>query len=433
MKAKITMSFFRSIIILGLFIPTLSIANPQYLQVKAQQGDGVLSLLQTYQLKAWRCNIDQFYTINNLAKDSPLSVNQAYLLPILVYQYDGRSIRSTININDRPLAERIQVYNERMHQRQLLLQDYRVGLVLWVPFHELYCPHDIIQAYVDVSPDIPQNTGQVPSRDIGSIPNRDRMDEVNTGNIPEKELPSRGVYELFGKDYANVPLRSKSLQGRVYYIVSGHGGPDPGAVGKNGDNNLCEDEYAYDIALRLARNLLSHGAIAYVITRDNDDGIREGEFLPCDKDEVCWPNEAIPITQKERLKQRSDAINDLYRKNKRNGINYQRLVVLHIDVGAKRQQVDTYFYHKSGDDASKALSELLRETFETKYYKYRKVKAYSGTTRNRNLHMLRETLPTSVFLELGNIQNNEDQGRLIIAGNRQLMANWISEGLMRDN
>lgn len=432
------MKFFRLVILLGLFIPSLAIANPQYLKVRAKKGDGVLSMLQTYQLKAWRCNIDQFYSLNKLPKDSPLSVDQEYLLPIFVYQYNGRSIRSTININDRPLAERIQVYNERMFQRQLLMKDYRVGLVLWVPFHELYCPNDIIQAYVDTSPDIPQqNTEQVPSRDIGrdlgSVPIRDRMDEPISPATPEKELPSRGVYEIFGKNYANVPLRSKSLQGRVYYIVGGHGGPDPGAVGKNGNNSLCEDEYAYDIALRLARNLLSHGAIAYVITRDNDDGIREGEFLPCDKDEVCWPDQPIPITQKARLKQRSDAINDLYKQNKRIGIGYQRLVVLHIDVGAKRQQVDTYFYHKSGDEASKALSERLRETFESKYYKYRKVKAYSGTTKNRNLHMLRETLPTAVFLELGNIQNEEDQGRLIIAGNRQLMANWISEGLMRDN
>ena len=72
-----------------------------------------------------------------------------------------------------------------------------------------------------------------------------------------------------------MPLYSTRLRGRVYYIVGGHGGPDPVAVGVCYGKSLCEDEYAYDITLRTARNLMTHGATVYIITRDPNDGIRD--------------------------------------------------------------------------------------------------------------------------------------------------------------
>ena len=65
---------------------------------------------------------------------------------------------------------------------------------------------------------------------------------------------------LFGKALADVKVTSGRLQGACFYVVSGHGGPDPGAIGKIGKIELHEDEYAYDIALRLARNLMQEGA-----------------------------------------------------------------------------------------------------------------------------------------------------------------------------
>jgi len=55
-----------------------------------------------------------------------------------------------------------------------------------------------------------------------------------------------GVFPIFGKDYENIAFKDAKLQGAVFYIVSGHGGPDPGAIGKKSGHTLCEDEYAYD-------------------------------------------------------------------------------------------------------------------------------------------------------------------------------------------
>ena len=77
--------------------------------------------------------------------------------------------------------------------------------------------------------------------------------------IPKKKpvsKPTSHVNPLFGKKYANVPIIDQRLYGAVYYLVSGHGGPDPGAMGTYGNYTLSEDEYAYDVTLRLARNLI---------------------------------------------------------------------------------------------------------------------------------------------------------------------------------
>ena len=49
-----------------------------------------------------------------------------------------------------------------------------------------------------------------------------------------------------------------------------------------------------------------------------------------------------------------------------------------------------------------------------------------------NLYVLRHTTPTSVFVELGNIQNQYDQQRIILSNNRQALANWLCEGFVTD-
>ncbi|MBK9213145.1 MAG: N-acetylmuramoyl-L-alanine amidase [Saprospiraceae bacterium] len=42
---------------------------------------------------------------------------------------------------------------------------------------------------------------------------------------------------------------------------------------------------------------------------------------------------------------------------------------------------------------------------------------------------MKNALPTSVYVELGNIQNTHDQKRILDPRNRQLLADWLFEGL----
>ena len=388
-----------------------------HVQVEALPGDGVLRLLDRYQLRT-ACNTEYFYKINDLRPGRGLREGRQYYLPIFVYTYNDRSIRTTTGINDLPWAEKVQLYNEIMHRSGLKAGDYRTDKVLWVPYHQVYCPQEDI-ALVEPEAEVAFQDQDGP---------RVSQPEPAAGN----ELPLRGVYKIFGDAYARVPLESTQLSGKVFYIVSGHGGPDPGAVGTYGAHSLCEDEYAYDVALRLARNLLAFGATVYIITRDPDDGIREGEILPCDKDETCWVDQEIPVNQSLRLTQRSEAVNALYRKNRSQGVTFQRLVVLHIDSNSKGASMDMYFYHRIGDRESERFANRIKETVHRKYDEYRKGRGYTGTVSSRDLHMLRETEPVAVFAELGNIRNLNDQARFVIEGNRQLVANWLFEGLLYD-
>lgn len=236
-------------------------------------------------------------------------------------------------------------------------------------------------------------------------------------------------YDIFGSKYADIEIESNDLNGAVYYIMGGHGGPDPGAVGKHNGYNVYEDEYAYDVALRLARNLIAEGATVYLITRDKNDGIRDSYSLKADKDEVCYPNRSIPLNQLRRLRQRTDAVNSLYKKHKG---SFQRMIALHIDSRSKKENIDIFFYHDKRSKTGKKASEILRNTIEAKYREHQPSRGYTGTVSPRNLYVVRNTWPTAIFIELGNMNHQRDVKRLVIPDNRQAVANWLTLGLKTD-
>ena len=83
----------------------------------------------------------------------------------------------------------------------------------------------------------------------------------------QKRKGQTGKEPLFGKELATYTVVSESLRGASFYLVAGHGGPDPGAIGIYQGRPLHEDEYAYDIILRLARELMMRGAKVEIIIR----------------------------------------------------------------------------------------------------------------------------------------------------------------------
>ena len=85
----------------------------------------------------------------------------------------------------------------------------------------------------------------------------------------------------------NVKRVDNALDNCIFYLGSGHGGP--GAVGKVSGHTVTEDEYAYDVTLRIGRQLMSHGAQVHFIIRDLSVGIRDDRYLKNNKTEVCYP------------------------------------------------------------------------------------------------------------------------------------------------
>ena len=263
----------------------------------------------------------------------------------------------------------------------------------------------------------------------------------NTYQLPKKihtPKPERKVipetkskaYPIFGNKYKNVPSIDNTLNGAIYYLVSGHGGPDPGALGKYGRNTLSEDEYAYDVTLRLARNLISHGATVYLIIQDKNDGIRDDAILQMDKNETTIANEKLPLNQKARLKQRADEVNKLYYKHRG---SFQRLIAIHIDSRSKGQNIDVFFYHHQNSRSGKKLAKEIHKVFKAKYARHQPGRNYHGTVSARSsLYMVKNTFPPIVYIELGNIKNYRDQLRFVISDNRQALANWIELGIIND-
>lgn len=235
---------------------------------------------------------------------------------------------------------------------------------------------------------------------------------------------------LFGKALSRVKVTSNRLQGACFYVVSGHGGPDPGAIGRIGKKELHEDEYAYDVALRLARNLMQEGAKVRIIIQDAKDGIRDDKFLSNSKRETCM-GAAIPLNQVARLQQRCDKINEHYKEDRKH-YKYCRAIFLHVDSRSKSHQTDVFFYHFDNSTSGKRLAMTMKNTFESKYDKHQPSRGFTGTVSARHLYVLANALPVAVYVELGNIQNAFDQRRFVISSNRQALAKWLMEGFITD-
>ena len=243
----------------------------------------------------------------------------------------------------------------------------------------------------------------------------------------KKRDKTQGTEPLFGKQYASYKIVSNKLEGASFYLVSGHGGPDPGAIGTMNGHQLHEDEYAYDIILRLARNLLMNGAKVHIIIQDAKDGIRNQLYLNNSKRETCM-GKAIPIGQVARLKQRCDKINSLASADKS---NYKRAIFIHVDSRGKQKRTDVFFYH-SKNSLSKRLAKQMKSTFSHKYDTHQPGRGFRGTVGYRGLYVIEHTQIPLTLVELGNIQNSFDQQRLIHHNNRQALANWLCEGIIKD-
>lgn len=262
------------------------------------------------------------------------------------------------------------------------------------------------------------------------LPNLKKSDSRREQKNTSAQAARTHKEPLFGRKYDDVQLTGNRLKGACFYVVSGHGGPDPGAIGKVGKRQLHEDEYAYDVALRLARCLMQEGAEVHIIIQDKKDGIRDDRYLNNSKRETCM-GKPIPLNQVARLKQRCEAINTLHRKDAKQ-YRYCRAIFLHVDSRSKREQTDVFFYNAPQSTQGKRLADTMRRTFEQKYNRHQPNRGFEGTVSERGLYVLRNTSPVALFVELGNIQNAFDQRRFVIASNRQALAKWMMEGFVAD-
>ena len=234
---------------------------------------------------------------------------------------------------------------------------------------------------------------------------------------------------IFGPHLCKITPRSDRLKDACFFIIGGHGGPDPGAIARVGNRVLHEDEYAYDIALRLARELMMEGATVHVVIQDPDDGIRDEMYLNNSSDENCM-GQPIPRNQLDRLKQRVDAVNEVHEQVKEE-YDYVRAIEIHVDSRNKGKRIDVFFYH-SADKHSRLLATTMRDLFRMKYDTHQPGRGFEGFVEERGLYVLRHLTPPSILVEVGNIQNEFDRQRILLSNNRQALANWMAQAFYED-
>lgn len=385
-------------LILLIFLLLLAIAPlvakvPSYVTAEPKTGDGVNVLFDRYGIPFTTLYRSKFIELNKrkFDKKGNLMLSFKYKLPIYECEYDGRTIRSSLGISDFKHAKRIEKYNKSLVSAGIKKPIYKNDKKLWVLYYDFM---------------------------ISGNP---------TKTIVKKK---KRKYPFLGEARQNVRITDNSLKNNIYYLVCGHGGPDPGAIGKYGNHGLCEDEYAYDVTLRLAEQLISRDATVYMIVEDPNDGIRDDALLHCDRDEFYCGGDTISKDQVTRLRKRVSIINKLYRENRKSG-KKQEVVVIHLDSRTLKKRIDIFFYHSPGSTSGKKLARKMLKTIKQKYQQAQPGRGYEGTIKSRNLYILRKTVPTCVFIELGNIRNKQDQIRFVDKNNRQAIANWLAAGLMR--
>ncbi len=246
---------------------------------------------------------------------------------------------------------------------------------------------------------------------------------------PEEILYETVNPRLFGEKYSTLEMKSQQLKDACFYIVSGHGGPDPGATTTVEGRELHEDEYNYDISLRLARNLMQEGSTVYLIIQDEADGIRDERLLNNTDTETAM-GQPIPRAQIDRLKQRVEKVNTLYKKDK-NEFSYIRAMEIHIDSRRPKEQIDMFFYH-ADNSASRITTHTLLDVIMAQYKKHQPNRGFVGDAKHRNLYVLRHFAPPSIMIEIGNFQNTLDRKRILDPNNRQAIANWLTRGFIKD-
>ena len=185
---------------------------------------------------------------------------------------------------------------------------------------------------------------------------------------------------------------------------------------------------SYAQNLVMGRALMEKGAKVHIIIQDEKDGIRDDRYLSNSDRETCL-GQTIPLDHIARLQQRCDAINRLTYKDKE---KYKRAIFIHVDSRGRKDQVDVFFYHSPGSKLGKRLAENIHKTFERKYDKHQPNRGFRGTVSERSLYVLKKSNPEADFLELGNLQNERDRKRLVIPSNRQALADWICQGIIKD-
>ncbi|MBA1336368.1 MAG: N-acetylmuramoyl-L-alanine amidase [Firmicutes bacterium] len=167
------------------------------------------------------------------------------------------------------------------------------------------------------------------------------------------------------------------ITNKVIYIDAGHGGRDPGAVGKSGKN---EDQINLDIALKLKRLVENGGGIA-ILTRDGDYGLYSPD---------------APNKKREDLENRRSLAEE-----SQSQIN----VIIHLNSFPQSRYYGAQTFYFKDSEESKKLASIVQEEL-------RMVLDKNNTRQPKpdsDLYLLKTSKVPTVLVECGFLSNAQEE------------------------
>jgi len=231
---------------------------------------------------------------------------------------------------------------------------------------------------------------------------------------------------------ANPSVQGSALRGWMVILDPGHGGRDGGSTGIFNGQMVVEDEYVYDVALRVDRLIKARGGLSFLTLHDKKTGIRSWraqEVFPDERHETFAGQSSIARSGTRGLNQRlayGNAMSRKYPKYK------QAWISIHFDVVGTKKDVEGVRIIKSA--GSNGLAQALGCSFG-KSSRLRDINpvVVNGDPRFgiRNLWILRggNKIQEKVLVELGNFNNTTDVWRVRNPVTREAYALAIVEAL----
>lgn len=192
------------------------------------------------------------------------------------------------------------------------------------------------------------------------------------------------------------------MTSKVIGIDPGHGGIDPGAVGKNG---ISENEINLSIALKLKRFIEQSGGVV-VITRDDKKGLY---------------TESLDSTKKKKtedLKKRKEIINEG---------SCDIFLTIHLNSFPQSKYYGAQTFYKRGCEESKRLATIVQEELRKQLDADNK----RMPQEREDVYLLKEVEVPSILVECGFLSNTREEKLLSDERYQEQIAWAIYAGLIK--
>jgi len=190
----------------------------------------------------------------------------------------------------------------------------------------------------------------------------------------------------------NIEALSWSVANKVIVIDAGHGGPDPGAVGKSGS---IEKDIVLVLSKRL-KEIFSHSGAQVIMTRDNDQHINDDAKTSLDSKKVDELKQRVVIANKKK----ADIV-----------------LSIHVNAFPAGNYRGSQVFYQRGSEKSKELAEDIQGELT------RILQNTDRLVEPHDTYIMRESKMPAVTVEVGFI-SNPDEEKLLMDKNYQGKMAW---------